>query len=78
MSRTVAITGATGFIGRHVAADLVARGVTVKAIVRPGSRHQAPPDTTVVHAPLEASALRDAFAGVDTVVHLAGVVSTGG
>ena len=75
MSRTVAITGATGFIGRHVAADLVARGVTVKAIVRPGSRHQAPVDTTVVHAALDASSLRDAFAGVDTVVHLAGVVS---
>ena len=75
MSRTVAITGATGFIGRHVAADLIARGVTVKAIVRPGSRHQAPPDATIVYAALDGSALRDAFAGVETVVHLAGVVS---
>jgi len=73
--RSVAITGATGFIGRHVAADLAARGVAVTSIVRPGSRHQPPPDSTVVHAPLEAAALRGAFAGQDAVVHLAGVVS---
>ncbi len=75
MSRVVAITGATGFIGRHVAADLAARGVAVKSIVRPGSKHQAPVETTIVQAALETSALRDAFAGVDTVVHLAGVVA---
>jgi nucleoside-diphosphate-sugar epimerase len=72
---TAAITGATGFIGRHVAADLVARGIAVKAVVRPGSRHQAPPGTTVVHAPLDAAALREAFAGADVVIHLAGVVA---
>jgi nucleoside-diphosphate-sugar epimerase len=73
--RSVAITGATGFIGRHVAADLAARGVAVTAIVRPGSRHTAPPGTTVVRAPLDAVALREALAGVDAVVHLAGVVA---
>jgi len=66
--RSVAITGATGFIGRHVAADLAARGVAVTSIVRPGSRHQPPPDSTVVHAPLEAAALRGAFAGQDAVL----------
>ena len=75
MSRTVAITGATGFIGRHLAAALISRGVGVRAIIRPGSRHQAPQGTTIVHASLEAPALRDAFAGADAVVHLAGVVS---
>jgi nucleoside-diphosphate-sugar epimerase len=75
VSRVVAITGATGFIGRHVSADLVARGFTVKAIVRPGSKHQAPAGTSLVHAPLDADALRRAFDGVHTVVHLAGVVS---
>lgn len=75
MIRSVAITGATGFIGRHVAADLSARGIAVTAIVRPGSRHQAPPDSTVVRAPLDAAALREAFSGIDAVVHLAGVVA---
>jgi nucleoside-diphosphate-sugar epimerase len=73
--RSVAITGATGFIGRHVAADLIARGVAVKAIVRPGSPHTAPPDTTPVTAGLDTEGLRAAFAGVDAVVHLAGVVA---
>ena len=75
MIRSVAITGATGFIGRHVAADLAARGVAVTSVVRPGSRHTPPPGSTVVHAPLEAAALRAAFSGKDAVVHLAGVVS---
>ena len=78
MIRSVAITGATGFIGRHVAADLAARGVAVTSIVRPASRHKPPPDSTVVYAPLEAAALRGAFAGQDAVVHLAGVVNTEG
>lgn len=76
MSLTVAVTGATGFIGRHVTADLVARGIHVRAIVRPESTHAAPAGAEVVPAPLEAAALRDAFAGVDAAVHLAGVVST--
>ena len=72
---TVAVTGATGFIGRHLTASLIGRGVTVRAIVRPGSRSTDPPGATIVRAPLEARALADAFAGVDAVVHLAGVVS---
>jgi NAD(P)-dependent dehydrogenase (short-subunit alcohol dehydrogenase family) len=32
------ITGATGFIGRHLIADLVARGAPIWILVRPGSR----------------------------------------
>ena len=31
------VTGATGFIGGHVAADLMTRGWTVRALVRPES-----------------------------------------
>jgi nucleoside-diphosphate-sugar epimerase len=73
--RSAAITGATGFIGRHLAADLVARGVAVKAIVRPHSRNAVPPGTTPITAPLDADALRAAFSGIDVVVHLAGVVA---
>jgi len=72
--RAVAITGATGFIGRHLTADLARRGVEVRAIVRPGSRSADPPGATIVRAPLEAQSLGPAFAGVDAVVHLAGVV----
>ncbi|MBA1200198.1 NAD-dependent epimerase/dehydratase family protein [Pseudomonas capeferrum] len=34
MSRTVAITGASGFIGQHIIAALLGRGVTVRALTR--------------------------------------------
>jgi nucleoside-diphosphate-sugar epimerase len=76
MTRVVAVTGATGFIGRHVCADLIARGRTVRAIVRPESPRPVPPGVEGLRTPLSAAALRAAFAGADAVVHLAGVVST--
>ena len=75
MSRRVALTGATGFIGRHLSAHLVARGFEVIAVVRPESLHTAPEGAAVVRAPLAAAALREAFRGSGTVVHLAGVVN---
>ena len=34
------VTGATGFIGRHLVPLLLARGGDVVAVVRPGSRHR--------------------------------------
>jgi UDP-glucose 4-epimerase len=70
----VAVTGAGGFIGRHLARELRARGHAVVAIVRPGSR------VTGVDGVIEhdlrgietlATALRDA--GVGAVCHLAWV-----
>jgi dihydroflavonol-4-reductase len=73
----IAITGATGFIGGHVAAHMAGRGDKVRAIVRGSSVVQGlPQDVTVVRAPLATAALAEAFRGVDVVVHLAGVVST--
>ncbi len=75
MSRTVALTGATGFIGRNLAAQFIARGDSIRAVVRPESPRQAPAGVSVVRAALTPEALRAAFAGVDIVVHLAGLVS---
>lgn len=70
------MTGATGFIGRHLVAYLSARDNEIRAVVRPGSRHPLPAGATVVRATLDVSALGKAFDGVDVVVHLAGIVST--
>ncbi len=41
---TAFVTGATGFIGHHVAAALVRRGWSVKALRRSGSAHPVPLD----------------------------------
>jgi nucleoside-diphosphate-sugar epimerase len=71
----IAVTGATGFIGRHLVARLAASGRTVRAVVRPGSRRTPPPeahDTRFVA--LTDPRLVDAFKDVDIVVHLAGCV----
>ncbi len=76
MIRRIAITGATGFIGRHLTAHLTSSGALVHAIQRPESRQPAPEGAAVVRAPLDAEALRPAFAQVDAVVHLAGVTSS--
>ena len=59
MSRRIAVTGASGFIGRHVAAHLAARGDSVVAVRRP----------------FERAALLETLRGADAVVHLGGVVS---
>jgi nucleoside-diphosphate-sugar epimerase len=75
MSRTVALTGATGFIGRNLAAHFIARGDAVRAVVRPESRRPPPPGAAVVRSALAPDALCAAFAGADLVVHLAGLVS---
>ena len=55
----IAVTGATGFIGRHVVAHLRLRG----------------DDVIEVGRPLQRAAISKAIAGAETVVHLAGVVS---
>lgn len=75
------VTGAGGFLGRHVVAALVRRGVTVRAMVRPATRHHGlndlPGVETVVADLRVAKGLREAFDDVDVLIHLAAVVSGG-
>lgn len=70
----VFLTGASGFMGRRLAAELVARGHTVRGLVRRGSEQRvAPGCQTVVADPLHAATYRDRVHGCDTFVHLVGV-----
>ncbi|MCA9482649.1 MAG: NAD-dependent epimerase/dehydratase family protein [Nitrospina sp.] len=69
----VAVTGASGFIGRNLCDHLREKGVPVRAIVRrPADTPQAGVDYRVLGADWEESALVQAFAGCEAVVHLAG------
>ena len=75
------VTGANGFLGRHVVAALLARGIEVRAMVRPAARLEAlgwPSSVEVFRADLRTSReLARAFEGVDVLLHLAAVVSGG-
>ena len=77
----VLVTGANGFLGRHVVAALVARGVGVRALVRPAARLEGlgwPSSVDVFRADLRTSRdLLHAFQDVDVLLHLAAVVSGG-
>lgn len=76
----IAVTGATGFLGRHIVSELL-DGYSVVAISRsgkmpPGLSRSAQQGVTAVSADVtDAASLEAAFAGCDVVVHAAGNVS---
>lgn len=72
----VAVTGGTGFVGRHLVRALVARGDEVKALVR--SRRKAEglaAGCRLLEGGLEDASAREALvAGAEVVYHVAGLV----
>jgi nucleoside-diphosphate-sugar epimerase len=72
-SRLVSLTGATGFVGWHLAEAFRDAGWQVRAIVRPSSRNPVPSGVTRIDATLAQDPFTRAVAGSDVVVHAAGL-----
>ncbi|GEJ57855.1 NAD-dependent epimerase/dehydratase family protein [Anaeromyxobacter diazotrophicus] len=72
---TALVTGAAGFLGRALVRALAARGVAVRALLRPSSDASAlPPGVEVVRGDaLDRAAVRRAVDGCELVYHLAGL-----
>ncbi|MGE0407685.1 MAG: NAD-dependent epimerase/dehydratase family protein [Amphiplicatus sp.] len=74
MTRTVAVTGGTGFLGAAVISALTARGDRVKALARaPGKLPQADNVMAIAGALDDRTALARLAAGTSAIVHCAGL-----
>jgi nucleoside-diphosphate-sugar epimerase len=70
----LALTGTTGFLGRHLLPAALSAGHQVTALVRPGSSVPAAPGLSLVEGDLSApEAMRQLVDGAEAVVHLAAV-----
>ncbi|HSN68911.1 MAG TPA: complex I NDUFA9 subunit family protein [Thermoanaerobaculia bacterium] len=76
----ILITGANGFVGRHLAKRLRQEGLAVRAVVRVPAKAQALADlgAEVVQGDInDAPSLTAAAQGCDRVVHLVGIIQEG-
>src|ERR1017187_1669042 len=72
--RKVFVAGGTGYIGRRLIAELLARGHHVAAIARPGSERKLPQGCTVIPGNvLDGSTYRERVSPEYTFVQLTGV-----
>lgn len=68
----LAVTGSTGFLGRHFVPAALRAGHEVKALVRPGRRVEPSKGLTLVEGDLGTeAALASLVSGADVVLHLA-------
>lgn len=74
MPKDIFLTGATGYIGRHLVPELLARGHTVRALVRPGSEAKLTPGAIAVPGnALDGATFAAQVAPSDTFIQLVGV-----
>ena len=69
----VALTGATGFIGRRLLRDLPARGYKVRALLRRPTSVPVECASAIIGDIAKPYNMTAAFADVDAVIHLAGI-----
>ena len=70
----VFLTGASGFVGRNLAAKLIGRGHSVRGLVRPGSEGRLPKGCRpVIGDPLDPATYASRVAPADIFVQLVGV-----
>src|ERR1700741_2100598 len=70
----VFIAGATGYIGRHLVPELIARGHSVRALVRASSVNKLPAGAeAVIGDALDAGTFASSIAPGDTFIQLVGV-----
>ena len=73
----VAVTGASGFVGSAIAAELIARGHRVRLLLRPTSNQRFLPESgwqPVAGDVTQAESLPPLLDGADAVIHAAGLV----
>lgn len=80
MSRTVAILGGSGFVGRALVARLLADGHRVRVLSRSDDTRARTPSAAehLVGDVYAAGFLREAFAGCDAVINLVGILNERG
>ena len=71
-SGRVLVTGATGFIGRHVVETFAEQGIAVRALARRAGGFPSNVDVVVARDIDDRDAIREAVAGATSIVHLAG------
>lgn len=71
---TIFVTGGTGYLGRELIPQLIARGHQVRGLVRPGSEKKLPPGCEVVLGDaLDGKTFADKIAPAQTFIQLVGV-----
>lgn len=75
MDRKILVTGADGFIGRHLCPTLIQKGYSVRIAIRSKKRHgkySNHHDVKVIGDIGVNTCWQECLAGIDTVIHLAG------